>query len=94
MPLYEFECENGHRSERFYRISDKPEWLLCDECGKSARQIPAIGGIQGDSPVWLNDEVRGALQDTDLIRQKKVKPIETRKELNYFTRTRGLVCVG
>ncbi|OPY82493.1 MAG: Zinc ribbon domain protein [Syntrophorhabdus sp. PtaU1.Bin153] len=94
MPLYEYECPNGHSNDLFFRIADRPETVECPMCGLDAKQVPAIGGVQGESPAWLTNEVRGALQDTDRVRMKMEPPIETRKQLRDAERRLGVVCVG
>lgn len=35
MPIYEFECKNGHEHEEFFRIADRPEYISCP-CGLRA----------------------------------------------------------
>jgi len=97
MPTYLYKCPKGHTQDVFFKMSEKPETVPCNKrgCRCQARNIPAVGGIQSDDhPLWLNDDLRGALQDTDLIRKGKVKPIESRSEYNEHLRREGLVCVG
>jgi len=36
MPLYEYECEGGHRFEEFHRIADRHN-AVCPECGKPGK---------------------------------------------------------
>ena len=39
MPTYEYECPDGHRFEKFQKMTDKPR-AKCPTCGKTAtRQI-------------------------------------------------------
>lgn len=38
MPLYEYECRNGHRSERILHISEFVEEIVCDECRKAFKK--------------------------------------------------------
>lgn len=41
MPIYEYECINGHRFEVFrHKIDDKER--VCPECGKLAVRIPSV----------------------------------------------------
>jgi predicted nucleic acid-binding Zn ribbon protein len=94
MPIYMYECPNGHAHELFFKIVEKPESLNCHLCGQEAKQVPSIGGIQGDSPVWLNGEVREVLQDTDRVKKGLEKPIETRGEWEAAKRRLGVECVG
>jgi len=37
MPIYEYECEDGHRSEHYSSISNRPSFVTC-ECGKTANR--------------------------------------------------------
>jgi putative FmdB family regulatory protein len=34
MPIYEFECEFGHRTELFMKFSDFRESIICRQCQK------------------------------------------------------------
>ncbi len=38
-PRYEYECEEGHRSERFRPMSQCKENAICPECGQEAKRI-------------------------------------------------------
>lgn len=45
MPTYEYSCPNGHRFDRFQRMSDPPE-ATCPECGQPGeRKISAGAGF-------------------------------------------------
>jgi putative FmdB family regulatory protein len=45
MPTYEYSCPNGHRFDRFQKMSDPPE-AQCPECGEPGeRQISAGAGF-------------------------------------------------
>jgi len=35
MPTYEYECPDGHRFEKFQKMTGKP-WAKCPTCGKTA----------------------------------------------------------
>lgn len=79
-PLYDYECQNkscGNIDERFYRMSNIPKKTKCSRCGGLATRIflPGHGGIQTDTPKWLDESVRGALEGDN------EKPIRTRKDL-------------
>lgn len=96
MPLYDFECTVcGKIKDEFYKIDECPSKIKC-ECGKMMKKILAIGhgGIQVDTePTWLAG-ARDGLQDTDAIRAKKVKPIETRREYKDFLKRNNIVPLG
>ena len=79
MPLYDFEClKCEHIDERFFRIESCPKVAICSQCGFASMKIIVLGhgGFHSDTPKWIDDGVRGALQGDD------EKPIETRGEYN------------
>lgn len=39
MPIYEYECENGHRSEAFRPMSESSQPNQCPDCSEVARRI-------------------------------------------------------
>lgn len=41
MPIYEFECEDGHYQSEFFSIADRPAAVPC-ECGKTAKRIFSV----------------------------------------------------
>lgn len=42
MPTYEYECAEGHRFERFQKMSDPPV-TECPECGAGAQRVLSGG---------------------------------------------------
>lgn len=42
MPTYEYKCAEGHRFERFQKMSDPPE-TECPDCGADAQRILSGG---------------------------------------------------
>jgi putative FmdB family regulatory protein len=42
MPTYEYQCPDGHRFERFQRMSEEPK-ADCPVCGKSAQRLLSAG---------------------------------------------------
>jgi putative FmdB family regulatory protein len=45
MPTYEYQCPDGHRFEKFQKMTDKPR-ARCPVCGKSAtRKISGGAGL-------------------------------------------------
>ena len=45
MPTYEYQCPEGHRFEKFQKMTDKPR-AKCPVCGKSAtRKISGGAGL-------------------------------------------------
>lgn len=39
MPLYEYECDRGHRQEEFSSLAEREHPIRCDLCGRSARFV-------------------------------------------------------
>lgn len=39
MPIYEYKCGNGHRSEAFRPMSESDQSNQCPDCGELARRI-------------------------------------------------------
>lgn len=48
MPVYEYECKDGHRSERVVQMrlmtQDEPKMTHRCECGKVAKLVPSRTG--------------------------------------------------
>jgi len=42
MPLYEYECPEGHRSEKTRPMSQSMDDALCPDCGQLARRIMSV----------------------------------------------------
>ena len=58
MPTYEFRCESGHATDRFYRsMAGAPAVIECPECGLSAvRQVSGgIGLVFKGSGFYITD---------------------------------------
>lgn len=43
MPLYEYVCAKGHRTERLRDAEDRNEPCLCDQCGQPA--LPVLSPV-------------------------------------------------
>ena len=46
MPMYVFECPDGHQSESVFSIDNRPATVSCD-CGKRARRVIAPHIVHG-----------------------------------------------
>ena len=58
MPLYEYECERGHRFERIVKFSDPPI-DACPECGAAVHKLMSSPAIQfKGSGFYINDYAR------------------------------------
>ncbi len=42
MPIYEYECEEGHKHERFRSMSQSSENAICPDCGQEAKRIMSL----------------------------------------------------
>ena len=71
MPLYHYKCPNCTTEyDQFLKLADYKTPVPCHNCGHIGEKV-ITAQIQRDEPTWLNDEVRGCLQDTETE-----KPIE------------------
>lgn len=86
MPTYEYECEKCFRVlEEFFKVADMPLEITCPLCGNTAKKIISSSTIFRDEPVWLNDNLRGMVQD------ESENPVTTRTELNKLLKRKGIV---
>ncbi len=95
--LYDYECDNcNHQEEKTYSMSSFPDVISCPKCNGVAKKVITLGhgGIKKESPVWLDDSVRTALQDSERLELGLDKPIETRKELQDHLDKHGLIATG
>lgn len=44
MPIYQYQCEDGHVTDKFFDIIDRKTSVRCEKCGKNARRLYTIGG--------------------------------------------------
>jgi putative FmdB family regulatory protein len=51
MPLYEYECQNGHRFERIQKFSDPPV-ATCPTCESPVRKLLSSPAIQFKGSGW------------------------------------------
>jgi putative FmdB family regulatory protein len=51
MPLYEYECANGHRFELIRKFSDPPA-DTCPQCGATVRKLMSSPAIQFKGSGW------------------------------------------
>ena len=84
MPTYTYACENcGNEFDLTCSMNRRPKRKKCAECGGRSHQIIVLGygGIQTETPLWLDDEVRTCLgadvrTRADLARVLKEKHFE------------------
>lgn len=54
MPIYEYECTEGHRFEELQKISDAP-LTKCKNCGKDVRKLISNTSFQLKGSGWYQD---------------------------------------
>ncbi|MEZ4819693.1 MAG: zinc ribbon domain-containing protein [Bdellovibrionota bacterium] len=54
MPIYEYECTDGHRFEELQKISDAP-LTECKQCGKSVRKLVSQTAFSLKGNGWYQD---------------------------------------
>lgn len=102
MPLYSWECVNGHQQDRFFTVAEKPTNVKC-RCGLWASQIitpVAIHTIGTFSKGIVDEEVQrsvacdGSYLDPTLSYDPKtgkvVAPITSEKQRQQLMEARGL----
>ena len=64
MPIYEYECQVGHRFERRQSFHDEP-LRECVECGQPARRLLSPAGIIFKGSGWYITDSRPAPSTSD-----------------------------
>ena len=86
MPLYHYKCQNCTAAyDQFLKLADYKTPVPGPTCGRTGKKV-ITAQIQRDEPTWLNDEVRGCLQDTE-----SEAPIETRTEYKRYLKDNGII---
>jgi hypothetical protein len=103
MPLYDFQCDRGHTTERHFSVATKPVRVRC-ECGAGAEQVilsaPALHLLSTFSKDIDDAEVRatrnpadGSYLDPTLSYDdmgRVVAPITSEKQRRQLMEARGL----
>ena len=64
MPLYEYECTNGHRFEKIQKFSD-PQVTTCPTCGAPVQKLMSSPAIQFKGSCWyITDYAKKPATDT------------------------------
>jgi putative FmdB family regulatory protein len=92
MPAYDYECSQGHVEELVFPMDSAPQTVKC-KCGRRAKKIISVGGIQDDHPIWL-DGARNSVQCVEAEAFDGRKPIENRTDYNRYIKEHGLVPYG
>lgn len=58
MPIYEYECEAGHRFERYGALGGEQS-PTCPHCGRPARRVPALVNLKKNAGIWIFDRRTG-----------------------------------
>lgn len=86
MPLYEYQCQKCFKiSEQYSKLDSVRDMIPCPNCGNEAHKIISNVAIQNVEPKWLDDQVRGAVQDDD------EPPIRDRQDLQRVVKEKGLI---
>lgn len=89
MPTYEYACPRcGTQFAEFKKINNRNTAQCPKCCHNAVNRLVSKVSIQSDQPVWLDDSVRGALQDPS------ERPIETRGEYNRYLEKNDVVPCG
>ena len=85
MPIYEFECPKCQNiDERLYLRYESPKSEPCTKCGGQSKKIISTGAIHTDTPTWLDQSVRNAVQGDN------ERPIQNRKDLSNVMRSKKI----
>jgi len=82
MPLYEYECEAGHRFEKIQKFSDLPI-ETCPTCGKPVHKLVSSPAFQFKGTGWyITDYARKdkETKDKDTKETKEAKDTKDTKE--------------
>jgi len=71
MPLYEYECEAGHRFEKILKFSDPP-LETCPTCGKPVHKLVSSPAFQFKGTGWyITDYAKKDTKDTKETKDTK-----------------------
>lgn len=48
MPLYEYSCENDHKTERLRRVEERDDNVTCRTCGKPMKRVLSPPSVMPD----------------------------------------------
>ena len=86
MPLYEYQCPYCLEiSELYFKLAEVPASHPCPVCETEAHKIISCVAIERVEPTWLDDQVRGAIQD------ESEPPIQDRQDLQRVVQEKGLI---
>lgn len=84
--IYDYVCpECSRKTERVCTVEERVTPFRCVNCSTEMVRVPSFGGgLQTEHPAWLDDNVRGAIQDPS---QPK---ITTRTEHDSYCKKQGI----
>lgn len=99
MPLYEYQCGDGHVTEKFFPITaeTRPKSVRCGTCPRLAKRVYSLAGVVPDFPEHYNWSfgciVKNRAHHKELQRKHNVHDWEDVKENPQSSRYRkeGLV---
>lgn len=93
MPLYEYECEKGHHTEKFQAMNDAhPLEIKCDSCPRTATRVFAPAAVRPDFPEHYNISmgcvVKNRKHHEQLQRERGLQDWVPKKESPMFSKLR------
>lgn len=87
MPIYEYECEQKHRFEKWQSMKDDPI-KECPECGSSVRKILHPAGIIFKGSGWYITDSRKSTSDAKESKSEtKSEGSETKSDAKADTKS-------
>lgn len=95
MPIYDFQCDKGHVTERYAGITDIS--LPCEKCGGEARRIISVGGsvhlANQDAP-WLKSVLEVVDKDPTKPHCQRFLKEQTRDAYHAWMKGEGIKPMG
>ena len=79
MPLYEYECDAGHRFEKIQKFSDLPI-EKCPTCGKPVHKLVSSPAFQFKGTGWYITDYAKKDKDTKDTKEKETKDTKEAKD--------------
>ena len=82
MPIYEYQCEQGHVTEAYAAVSARHEPQECECCGRGARKVilhapKVFGDLQGYESPASGKWIEGRRAREDDFRRTGTRPYES-----------------
>ena len=89
MPVYEYKCSSCDLVfEKTAKMSEMNKIETCPNCEAFSKLQVSVGATFGDEAPWINDDLRGSLQDPKNHREH---PITTRSEYRDYLKKNEIV---